>query len=99
MYNRMGNRRGAAWTEVELGVLDAEQGRLGSAAGGFERARRTYEQIGDRSGIARYFLESGRLALIRGEAGEARSCLEEALSRYTDLGAAQVAEVRRLLDR
>ncbi|MGW3990923.1 tetratricopeptide repeat protein [Streptomyces sp. NPDC004830] len=102
-YQRMGNRRGEAWAEVELGVVDAELGRLNteegfsSAVDRFDRASRTYEDIGDPSGCARVLLERGRLALARGEAQAARPYLEDALERYTDLGAAQAEEVRHLL--
>lgn len=93
----MGNLRGAAWTEVELGVLDVEEGQLSSATERFESASETYARIGDRSGAARVLLELGKLALVQGEARGARQYLEEAMVRYADLGAAQVTEVRSLL--
>ncbi|QOV33516.1 hypothetical protein IM697_25280 [Streptomyces ferrugineus] len=54
MYRRMGNRRGAAWTEVEMGVLGADQvllevGKLALVQGEARGARQFLEEA-----MARY---------------------------------------------
>jgi class 3 adenylate cyclase/tetratricopeptide (TPR) repeat protein len=84
---RIGFQYMVANTQLNLGILLCDQGRLDDAAELFDAACRIYQAAGDRSGIAEAQRNLARVAARSGRFDEARTLIGGARSSFADLGA------------
>jgi tetratricopeptide (TPR) repeat protein len=85
IYRRLGDRRGAARTLIELGIAQRVSGDAKCLAT-FTEALAEYQALGDRHGQAAALNELGSVRWQTGPITEARRHLTDALNIYRELG-------------
>lgn len=86
LYHAAGDRGGAAWTLINIGVTSWQRGDLAAATTAYDVALRTFQEIGQKKGVARALNYLAISLVDQKDLNSAERTFERSLSAFREVG-------------